>query len=60
MAEAFDLAAERLRVSNALVSGIGALDSEADAGRLLQSFADFLVGATPHFRLAWFYIGDPN
>ena len=60
MAEAFDLAAERLRVSNALVSGIGALDSEADAGRLLQSFADFLVGATPRFRLAWFFIGDPN
>lgn len=36
------------------------LDSEADADTLLQSFADLVVGATPHFKLAWFYIGAPE
>jgi GGDEF domain-containing protein len=36
------------------------LDSDSDSDRLLQSFADLLVGATPHFRLTWFYIGEPD
>ncbi|MBA1149440.1 GGDEF domain-containing protein, partial [Ectothiorhodospiraceae bacterium WFHF3C12] len=49
-----------MRLSDSLVSAMHRLDSDSDADVLLQSFADLVVGATPHFKLAWFYIGDPE
>jgi diguanylate cyclase (GGDEF)-like protein len=51
---------ERSRLANALVNGTGDLEDQFDAAALLQSFADILVAATPHFPLVWFYIGDPH
>ncbi len=51
---------ELKRLSQTLVEAVVRLDSESDADTLLQSFADLLVDASARYKLAWFYIGDPD
>ena len=55
-----DYELEGSRLAAALVTGASDLEDQLDPSALLQSFADLLIRATPHFPLAWFYIGDPR
>ena len=59
-AKPFDAEGERARINSALLSVTADLAEARDADALLERFANLLVDASPHFRLAWLYIGPPE
>lgn len=56
----FDADAERARITGALLAVTADLADASDADAVLERFADLLVNASAHFKLAWLYIGQPD
>lgn len=51
---------ERDALTHALLSATAQLAQGQDAQAILRGVCDALVAASPHIRLAWMYLGDPN
>lgn len=51
---------ERDALTHALLSATARLAQGQDAESILRGVCDALVAASPHIRLAWMYLGDPN
>lgn len=56
----FDADAERARITGALLAVTADLADASNADAVLERFADLLVNASTHFKLAWLYIGQPD
>ncbi len=57
---AFEADRERGAITGALLASTADLVGESDVQPLLARFSDALVASSPHLRLAWFYVGDPD
>jgi len=55
-----NLADERLAIYHALLGAAAGLSKGADPAAILRQACDALVEASPHIRLAWMYLGDPD
>ncbi len=51
---------ERIALSNALLGATASLAGGSNAADILRAACDALVSASPHIRLAWMYLGDPE
>lgn len=51
---------EREAISRALLDATAGLAQSQDAETILRAVCDALVSASPHIRLAWMYVGDPD
>ncbi len=58
--KAHDDAAERYRLASTLLDAATRLISSTDRAEVLQGFCNTLVTATPHVRLAWLWMGEPD
>lgn len=54
------LAEERLAIYHALLGSAASLSRGEDPSAILRGACDALVEASPHIRLAWMYLGDPD
>lgn len=55
-----NLADERLAIYHALLGAAAGLSKGADPAAILCQACDALIEASPHIRLAWMYLGDPD
>lgn len=55
-----NLADERLAIYHALLGAAAGLSKGADPAAILRQACDALIEASPHIRLAWMYLGDPE
>lgn len=59
-ADLADLLSERDALNRCLLAATAKLAQGQDPDTILKSICDALVSATPHIRLAWMYLGDPD
>lgn len=55
-----NLAHERLAIYRALLGAAAGLSKGADPAAILRQACDALVKTSPHIRLAWMYLGNPD
>lgn len=51
---------QRESLMGALLNATAMLTQGQDVESILRSFCDTLVAASPHIRMAWLYVGDPD
>lgn len=56
----FDAGSEQASLAAALLAARASFAPEYAAEHVLASLCDLAIAASPHLRLAWFYVGDPD